>query len=100
MQIEVETQSKEVIDSMVNIKVQGTLKVTGGIKLEQFNCYVNGESIEVIVNASGWSLAATYPKSAHDNPWSRWRSPAAHQVLVVLVARFNNFRAAGKLLLL
>ncbi|KAL4871244.1 hypothetical protein BDV12DRAFT_206805 [Aspergillus spectabilis] len=100
VQIEVESQSKAVIDWMVDIKVQGTLKVTGGIELDQFKCYVNGEPIEVIVDASKWSLAATYPKSAYDSPRSRWRSPAAHQVIVVLIARFNDSRAVGELLLL
>ncbi|KAL5334882.1 amidase signature domain-containing protein [Aspergillus crustosus] len=98
--IEVTGQSKEVTDSTVSVKVQGTLEVTGEAKPRRFSCYINGEPVEVERHANGWSLATTYAKSARDSTWSRWRSPAAHKVIVVLVAHFNSSRAVGRLLLL
>ncbi|RDW90076.1 amidase family protein [Aspergillus mulundensis] len=99
-QIEVQEQSKEITDSTVSVKVQGTFNLTEDNKLEQFSCYVNGNPVEIKVEEARWSLVETYAKSARDNMWSRWRSPAAHQVIIILVARFKTARAVGKLLLL
>ncbi|KAI9369745.1 amidase signature domain-containing protein [Aspergillus egyptiacus] len=98
--IDVQSQSKEIIDSTVSVKIQGRFGLTEGATLSQFSCYINGNAVDVAVEGSHWSLATTYPKTSRDSTWSRWRSPAAHQVIVVLVARFNNARAAGRLLLL
>ncbi|KAL2845741.1 amidase signature domain-containing protein [Aspergillus pseudoustus] len=98
--IEVDNQSKTIMDSSVTVRIQGTLKLTEGAGLDQFCCYINGNAIEVTVDGAQWSLAATYPKSARDSAWSRWRSPAAHHTIVVLVARFRGSRAIGKLILL
>ncbi|KAL2820719.1 amidase signature domain-containing protein [Aspergillus granulosus] len=98
--IEVDNQSKEILGSTVSVKIQGTLKHTEGAELDQFSCYINGNPVEVKVDGSRWSLVTTYPRSARDSTWSRWRSPAAHQTIVVLVAHLSNSCAAGKLLLL
>ncbi|CEN62863.1 Putative Amidase family protein (Fragment) [Aspergillus calidoustus] len=98
--IEVGSQSKNIMDSTVSLKIEGTLRVPEGIELGHFDCYVNGNPVDVTVDGNRWSLETTYPKSARDSTWSRWRSPAAHQTIVVLVARFNGCRVAGRLLLL
>ncbi|KAL4917846.1 amidase signature domain-containing protein [Aspergillus aurantiobrunneus] len=99
-QVEVESQSKEVIDSTVTVQAKGTFKLTGDTELKHFSCYVNGNLAEVAVEGSRWSLAATYARSARGSAWSRWRSPAAHQAMVVLVAHLSNVGAVGRLLLL
>ncbi|KAL3468201.1 amidase signature domain-containing protein [Aspergillus heterothallicus] len=98
--IEVDNHSKEILDSTVSIKAQGTLKLTKDANPIYFNCYVNGSPVAVTVNGNRWNLETTYPKSSRDSAWSRWRSPAAHQTIVVLVARFSDSCTAGKLLLL
>ncbi|KAL4880160.1 amidase signature domain-containing protein [Aspergillus karnatakaensis] len=95
----VESQCKEVIGSTVRIKVQGKLNVTEGVEAD-ISCYVNGEAVEVEVSSNCWTLESTYAKCAHDSPWTRWQSPAAHQVIVVLTAHFSAAHVVGKLLLL
>ncbi|KAL5042814.1 hypothetical protein BDW71DRAFT_210825 [Aspergillus fruticulosus] len=99
-QIDVHDQSKEITDLTVSVEAQGTLDRTEDTELEQFCCYVNGNPVEVKMEGSRWSFATTYARSARDSTWSRWKSPAAHQVIVVLVARFKRAPAIGKLLLL
>ncbi|KAL4909766.1 hypothetical protein BDW74DRAFT_186245 [Aspergillus multicolor] len=98
--MEVQKQSKDILDSTVSVKIQGTLDLTQDVELEQFSCYVNGNPVEGKVEGDQWSVATTYAKSARDSVWTRWRSLAAHQVIVILVARFQTARAVGKLLLL
>ncbi|KAL2863722.1 amidase family protein [Aspergillus lucknowensis] len=98
--LEVQSQSKEVLGTTVSIQLQGTLKPTEGAEFKQFSCYVNGNPVDVTVHGNRWSLETTYPKSARDSTWSRWRSPAAHKAIVIIVARFSDSRAAGRLLLL
>ncbi|KAL2824168.1 amidase signature domain-containing protein [Aspergillus cavernicola] len=99
-QIEVQSHSKEILDSTVSVKVQGSLTLTEDVELKQFSCYVNGDPVEVTVEGSQWSLTTKFPKSARDSTWSRWRSPAAHQVIVILVVHFGAAQPAGSLLLL
>ncbi|KAL4862814.1 amidase signature domain-containing protein [Aspergillus spectabilis] len=72
-QIKVQAQSKEVLDSTVFVKIQGTLEITENAKMKRLSCYVNGTPVEVTVEGSRWSLATTYPKSSWGN-----LSPYAH----------------------
>ncbi len=99
-QIEVLSQSKEIVGSTVSVQARGSLKLGGNTRVEVLSCYVNGNPVEVTVEGNQWQLATTYAKTARDSTWSRWSSPAAHQVIVILVASFSNTPAAGKLLLL
>ncbi|KAL4787472.1 amidase signature domain-containing protein [Aspergillus varians] len=100
VQVEVQGQSKEITDSTVSVNARGIFKLDGDAKLEEVSCYVNGGAAGATAEGGRWSVATTYAKSARDSTWSRWRSPAAHQVIVVLVARFSTGHTVGKLLLL
>ncbi|KKK23386.1 hypothetical protein AOCH_003794 [Aspergillus ochraceoroseus] len=99
-QIQVQNQSKKILGETVRIDAHGTWNITQNDELKQFNCSVNGNPVEVVMDGSQWSLTTAYPVSPRDNTWSRWTRPAAYQLIIILVARSSAGHAVGKLLLL
>ncbi|KKK18626.1 hypothetical protein ARAM_005084 [Aspergillus rambellii] len=99
-QIQVQNQYKKILGETVRIDAHGTWNITQNDELKQFNCSVNGNPVEVVMDGSQWSLTTAYPVSPRDNTWSRWTSPAAYQLIIILVARSSAGHAVGKLPLL
>lgn len=99
VELEVEGQVKEVVDSTVLVQIQGSVRVPGDRPVH-LTCYVNGEPCTTIVENGKWSLKTSYPISERDRPWEMWKSPALSQTIVVITAHTGTCATAGKLILL
>ncbi|KAJ5551768.1 hypothetical protein N7535_000292 [Penicillium sp. DV-2018c] len=99
VELVVETQVKEIHDSKVVVRIQGSI-VPNDVEMEGLKCYVNGEPFESTLEGERWSLEASYPTSERDQKWKRWESPALRQTIVIITGRTKAGSTAGKLILL
>jgi Asp-tRNA(Asn)/Glu-tRNA(Gln) amidotransferase A subunit family amidase len=99
VELAVEEQVKEIQDSRVLIRVQGSMRASDDSPM-RLTCYVNGEPCEAMVENRKWSLSTSYPTSERDNAWEMWKSPALSQTIVVITAHSGTHTTAGRLILL
>jgi hypothetical protein len=99
LELVVEEQAKEVHDSKVLVRIQGSVRASGDSPVN-LTCYVNGDSCDAIVENGKWSLATSYSVSERDSPWEMWKSPALSQTIIVITAHAGGCATAGQMILL
>ena len=99
MEFTVEEQSKEVEDSKVHVRIQGSVCGSDDTSV-RLTCYINGEPCYATVENGKWSLTTSYPASERDEPWEMWKSPALSQTIVIITAHNGACATAGRLILL
>lgn len=99
LELVVEEQAKEVHDSKVLVRIQGSVRASGDSPVN-LTCYVNGDPCDAIVENGKWSLATSYSVSERDSPWEMWKSPALSQTIIVITAHAGGCATAGQMILL
>lgn len=99
LELAVEEQAKQVHDSKVLVRIQGSVRGFGDRPV-RLTCYVNGEPCDAIMENGKWFITTSYPTSERDDPWEMWKSPALNQTIVVITAHTGARATAGKLVLL